>query len=316
MKRSLSAVFMGTSRFATPILQSLYDHYGLIAVVTQPDRPRGRGRLLSMPEIKQRALELGVPVHQPERVRDAAFIDKIRGMSPELIVVAAYGQILPGSLLSVPPMGCINVHGSLLPKYRGAAPIHWALAQGESETGVTTMLMDERMDTGPVFLRRVVPIHPEDTAGSLQERLAVAGAALVIETIEGLKRGDLHPTPQDAREATYAPPFKKKDGWVTWSEPARTLHNRIRAVNPWPGAFTRLRGKMLKIFWAEVDEKTGESQPPGCVVEAGAEGIRVATGKGHIILKDVQLEGKRRLPVQEFLLGYRVEAGTMLGDGP
>ena len=316
MKRSLSTVFMGTSRFATPILQSLYDHYGLVAVVTQPDRPRGRGRVVSMSEVKQRVLELGVAVHQPERVRDAAFVDKIREMTPELIVVAAYGQILPGSLLSIPPMGCINVHGSLLPKYRGAAPIHWALAQGESETGVTTMLMDEGMDTGPFFLKRVVPIHPEDTAGSLQERLAVAGAALVIETIEGIKQGDLHPTPQDEREASYAPPVKKRDGWMTWSDPARTLHHRIRAVNPWPGAFTRLRGKMLKIFWAEVDEKAGEGQPPGCVVDAGADGIRVATGKGHLILKDVQLEGKRRLPVQEFLLGYRVEAGTMLGDGP
>jgi len=316
MKRSLSTVFMGTSRFATPILQSLYDHYGLVAVVTQPDRPSGRGRVISMPEVKQRALELDVPVHQPERVKDASVIDTIRGMNPELVVVAAYGQILPRSLLKIPPMGCINVHGSLLPKYRGAAPIHWALARGESETGVTTMLMDEGMDTGPVFLSRVVPIHPEDTAGSLSERLAVAGAALVIETIEGLKRGDLHPTPQDGRQATYAPPFKKKDGWMTWSEPARMLHHRIRAVTPWPGAFTRLRGRMLKIFWAEVDEKPGGRQPPGCVVDTGAEGIRVATGKGHIILKDVQLEGKRRLPVQEFLLGYRVEAGTMLGNGP
>ena len=315
MKGSLSMVFMGTSGFATPILQALHDHDDLIAVVTQPDRARGRGRVLALSEVKQRAIELGVPVHQPEKVRDALFIDEIRGMNPELIVVAAYGQILPGALLSVPPLGCVNVHASLLPKYRGAAPIHWALVQGESETGVTTMLMDEGMDTGPVLLSRVVPIYPEDTAGSLQERLAAAGAALIIDTIEGLKGGNLRPTPQDSSQVTYAPPFTKKDGWMDWRQPAWALHNRIRAFNPWPGAFTRLEGKMLKIFRTAVDE-TGESRPPGCVVNVGEEGIRVATGKGHIILKEVQLEGKKRLPVQAFLLGYCVEAGAMLGDEP
>ena len=309
-------IFMGTPDFAVPSLKKLIDTQHVVGVVTQPDRPAGRGRRLQPPPIKAVALAAGIPVYQPKSLRDEQSAEPLRGWAPDLIVVAAYGQILPGSLLSIPPMGCINVHGSLLPKYRGAAPIHWALARGESETGVTTMLMDEGMDTGPVFLSRVVPIHPEDTAGSLSERLAVAGAALVIETIEGLKRGDLHPTPQDGRQATYAPPLKKKDGWMTWSEPARMLHHRIRAVTPWPGAFTRLRGRMLKIFWAEVDEKPGGRQPPGCVVDTGTEGIRVATGKGHIILKDVQLEGKRRLPVQEFLLGYRVEAGTMLGNGP
>jgi methionyl-tRNA formyltransferase len=315
MKRSLSMVFMGTSGFAVPILQALHDHYYLMAIVTQPDRARGRGRVLATSEVKQKALELGVPVRQPEKVRDDLFVDEIRGKNPELIVVAAYGQILPGALLRVPPLGCVNVHASLLPKYRGAAPIHWALVQGESETGVTTMLMDEGMDTGPVLLSRVVPIDPEDTAGSLQERLAAAGADLIIDTIEGLKRDDLRPTPQDSSQATYAPPFTKKDGWMDWHQPAWALHNRIRAFTPWPGAFTRFGGKMLKIFRTTVDE-TGDSRPPGCVVSVGDEGIRVATGKGHLILKEVQLEGKKRLPVQAFLRGYRVQAGAMLGDAP
>lgn len=312
MKRPLSIVFMGTSGFAAPVLQSLYDNYQLIAVITQPDRPRGRGRVISMSEVKERALKLDIPILQPERVRDPTFVDEIRRLKPRLIVVAAYGQILPGVLLKVPEMGCINVHASLLPRYRGAAPINRAIAQGESKTGVTTILMDEGMDTGPILLSRAVPIDPKDTTNSLQERLAEVGAEIILETIQGVERREIRPIPQDPSQTTYAPPFKKEDGLIDWSQPAIVLHNRIRAFNPWPGTFTRMGGKILKIFWAEVDE-TPQSQNPGCIVDVRRDGIWVATGKGHIILKDIQLEGKKRLSVREFLLGHPVDAGTILG---
>lgn len=312
MKRPLSILFMGTSEFAAPILQSLSGHYQLIAVVTQPDRPRGRGRGLAMSKVKECALELNIPVLQPERVRDPAFVDEIRGLKPCLIVVAAYGQILPGDLLEVPEMGCINVHASLLPKYRGAAPINWAIARGECKTGVTTMLMDAGMDTGPTLLSRAVPIELEDTATSLPGKLAEAGAEIIVETIEGLEQGNVQPIPQDPREATYAPPLKKEDGRIDWGQPARVLHRRIRALTPWPGTFTHLGGRILKIFSAEVDE-TPQNQNPGCIVDVGQEGIRVATGEGYLILKEIQLEGKKRLPVREFVLGHAVEPGMMLG---
>ncbi len=312
MKRPLSIVFMGTSGFAVPILRALFDHYTLIAVVTQPDRPCGRGRRLSVPRVKESALQLNIPVFQPRRAGEPAFVDEIRKLKPRLIVVAAYGQILPEALLHVPEMGCINVHASLLPRYRGAAPISRALADGESSTGVTTILMDEGMDTGPILLSRTVPIDPKDTAASLQERLAVVGAGAVLETIGGLEKKGIRPVPQDESQATYAPPLRKEDGWIDWSQPASVLHRRMRALNPWPGTFTRLGGKILKVFSAEVDE-TYQSENPGCIVNAGPEGIRVATGKGHLILKEIQAEGKKRLLVRDFLLGHPVEPGKILG---
>jgi len=313
MKGSLKIVFMGTSGFAVPILQSLFDNYPVFAVVTQPDRPRGRGRLLSVSPVKERARALGIPVYQPEKVRDPAFIEEIRRLGPRLIVVAAYGQILPRDLLEVPEMGCVNVHASLLPRYRGAAPINWVIAEGESETGVTTIMMDEGMDTGPILLRRAVPIDPKDNTSSLQDRLAKVGAELVVETVRGLKRGEIPPRPQDADQATYAPPLKKEDGRIDWTQPARVLYRRIRALSPWPGSFTQMEGRILKIFLADVDEAP-HRQRPGCIVDVGPQGIRVAAGKGHLILKEIQLEGKRRLPVKEFLLGHPVEAGAILGS--
>jgi methionyl-tRNA formyltransferase len=313
MKRPLSIVFMGTSGFAVPILRALFDHYTLISVVTQPDRPSGRGRRLSVPRVKEIALKLNIPVFQPRRAGEPAFVDEIRKLKPRLVVVAAYGQILPEALLHVPEMGCINVHASLLPRYRGAAPISRALADGESSTGVTTILMDEGMDTGPILLSRTVPIDPKDTAASLQERLAVVGAEVVLETIGELEKKDIRPVPQDESQATYAPPLRKEDGRIDWSQPASVLHRRMRALNPWPGTFTRFGGKILKVFSAEVDE-TYQSENPGCIVNVGPEGIRVATGKGHLILKEIQAEGKKRLLVRDFLLGHPVEPGTILGS--
>ncbi len=313
MKRPLPIVFMGTSGFAVPALQALFDNYRPVAVVTQPDRPSGRGRVLSMSKVKERALKLRIPVLQPERVRDSSFINEIKTLKPRLIVVTAYGQILPRTLLEVPEMGCINLHASLLPRYRGAAPINRAIAEGESTTGVTTIIMDEGMDTGPILLSRAIPIDPGDTAGSLAERLAAVGAEIVLETIKGLERGEIRPTIQDESQATYAPPYRKEDGWIHWNQPASMLHRQMRALNPRPGVYTRMGGKVLKIFWAEVDEAP-QGQDPGCVVGVGKEGIRVATAEGHLILKEIQLEGKKRLPVREFLLGHPVGTGTVLGS--
>ena len=312
MTRPVPIAFMGTSQFACPVLQSLHDHYRVMAVVTQPDRPKGRGRILSMSEVKERALKIGIPVLQPKRVAEPTFLREIQALNARLIVVAAYGRILPRAILEVPEMGCINVHPSLLPKYRGAAPINWAIAQGDVETGVTTFLMDEGMDTGPVLLRRAVSIKPKDTASSLEQRLAKIGAKIILETIEAWERGDISPIPQDSSQATYAPALKKEDGWIDWSQPARVVHNRIRALDPWPGTFTRMGGKILKILCSEVDD-THQNSPPGCIVELKKEGIRVATGEGHIILKEIQFEGKKRLSVREFLLGHRMVEGTMLG---
>jgi methionyl-tRNA formyltransferase len=266
-----------------------------------------------MSEVKERALTLTIPIHQPESVKDPAFIREIKKLNPRLIVVAAYGQILPRSLLEIPEMGCVNVHASLLPKYRGAAPINWAIAAGESETGVTTMMMDEGMDTGPILLSRSVDIDPMDTAISLQERLADVGAEVVVETIQGLEEGTIHPIAQDGEKATYAPPLKKEDGRIDWSLPASVLHKRLRAMIPWPGAFTQMEEKILKVCWAEIDE-TSHGHPPGCIVDVGPQGIRVTAGKGYLILKEVQLEGKKRLPVRAFLLGHPVDAGTILGS--
>ncbi|NIQ37027.1 MAG: methionyl-tRNA formyltransferase [Proteobacteria bacterium] len=311
MKERLSLVFMGTSGFAVPILQSLFGNYTVSTIITQPDRPRGRGRALSMSEVKERALTLTIPIRQPESVKDPAFIREIKKLNPRLIVVAAYGQILPRRLLDIPEMGCVNVHASLLPKYRGAAPINWAIAHGESETGVTTMMMDEGMDTGPILLSRSVDIDPMDTAISLQGRLAGLGAEVVVETIQGLEEGTIHPVAQDEEKATYAPPLKKEDGRIDWSLPASVLHNRLRAMIPWPGAFTQMEGKILKVCWAELDE-TPHSHPSGCIVDVGPQGIRVTAGTGYLLLKEVQLEGKKPLPVREFLLGHPVDAGTIL----
>jgi methionyl-tRNA formyltransferase len=310
MKRPPSVIFMGTSAFAVPILHALSHRYALIAVVTQPDRPKGRGRVPSPSKVKENALRLGLRVLQPESVRAPDFVQKIKRLGPDLIVVVAFGQILSASLLQIPEMGCINVHASLLPKYRGAAPINRAIEKGETKTGVTTILMDEGMDTGPILLSRMVSIDRNDTAISLEERLAAFGTEVAVKTVEGLKTGTVKPIPQDEKKATYAPSLRKEEGRIDWSRPASVLHSQIRAFTPWPGTFTRMGKKILKIFSAEVDN-IPHDQHPGCIVAVGRGDIRVATGQGYLILKELQLEGKRRLPVREFLRGHRVEIGKV-----
>ena len=309
----MRVIFMGTPSLAVPILWAIHKgNYEVIGVVTQPDRPRGRGRKVGISPVKEQAMGLRLPVMQPETTKDEVFIAEVKRMSPDLIVVAAYGRILTKDLLDIPRLGCINVHASLLPKYRGAAPIQWAIAKGERRTGITIIKMDEGMDTGDILLAQEVEIGADDTAQSLHDTLAQVGANLIIKAMDQLNRGTLRPIPQDHREATYAPPLKKEDGLIDWSQDAHDIFNRIRAFNPWPGAFTYLKGLRLKIFSAKII--TGEvRERAGKVVQSGPEGVKVTTGKGYLLIKEVQLEGRKKMSIREFLIGNEIPPGTQMG---
>lgn len=308
---------MGTPAFAVPSFEALLsDGQEIAAAVAQPDRPRGRGLGSAAPPVAEVARRAGVRLLQPERVRDPAFIETVSAIAPELIVVVAFGQILPRSLLDVPPLGCINLHASLLPKYRGAAPIQWALLRGEKITGVTTMYMNEQMDAGDILLTREVPILPDETAGALSDRLSRLGPALLVETIHGLAAGTVTGRAQDAALATLAPRLQKDDGRIRWAEGAGEILNRIRAVTPWPGAFTTLGKRHLIVWSAGPVEGESAGAAPGTVLRADARGIVVAAGDGGAVaLLELQMAGKRRLGASEFLRGTRVEAGALLGAG-
>jgi methionyl-tRNA formyltransferase len=304
---------MGTPEFATPTLKALHDsQHDVIAVVTKPDRPKGRGRRMVACPVKKLAGTLRYPVLQPTSVKEPGFVEKIIALDPDLFVVIAYGRILPGSVLAIPRLGAINIHGSVLPKYRGSAPIQWAIINGEHETGVTTMWMDEGMDTGEILLTSTVEIGPEDTFETLHHRLAEAGAQLLIETLSELKSGRLKGTPQDNSAATYAPFLRKEDGRIDWSKDAKSLDAFIRGINPWPGAFTFLFGKRLKILKAKAVHKAS-SEKPGTVLKGFPGELNVAAGSGMLMLKEVQLESGKRLAVEDFLRGCPVAPGIILG---
>lgn len=264
---------------------------------------------MSPPPLKIFALEKGIQVFQPESVKDESFQEKLRELRPDLIVVAAFGQILPKSILDIPSYGCINVHASLLPKYRGAAPIAWAILNGEEITGVTIMKMDEGMDTGDILSQSQVPIEKGESAETLEKKLSLVGAKLLMETIEKIKKGEISPIPQDHTQATYAPTLKKEDGKIDWRQEAEYIDRQVRAFNPWPGAFTYWNHRLLKIFHGEVRRypHTGEA---GRIIWISSDFIEVATGKDSFIIKEVQLEGKRRMGVREFLLGHPLSVGT------
>jgi methionyl-tRNA formyltransferase len=310
---SYRIVFLGTPDFAVPALTALHEsQHDILAVVTQPDRPKGRGRRMIAPAVKEAAAAMGYPVLQPSKVKDTWFLDRIIALDPELFVVVAYGRLLPASFLSIPHIGAINIHASMLPKYRGPAPIQWAIINGEDETGVTTIWMDEGMDTGDILLSTRVPIGPEDTTGSLSRRLAVVGGRLLIETLFELKPDGLAGTAQDRSLATYAPLLKKEDGRIDWSKDATALDAFVRGMNPWPGAFTFLSGKRLKVLKAKgVREPVAEK--PGTVMPGFPGDLIVATGRGSLGLLEVQLESAKRLPIRDFLQGFPVSPGTRLG---
>jgi methionyl-tRNA formyltransferase len=306
--RKLRTVFMGTALFSLPTLRSLADTEEVIAVITQPDRPRGRGQEVAPPPAKELVLDLGLPVLQPERVKDPHFIAQLEALKPDVIVVAAFGQILPPAVLDLPRMGCVNVHPSLLPKYRGAAPINWAIINGEPRTGVTTYLMDEGMDTGAILLAREVEIGADETAQELGEQLAALGGELAKETLQGLKEKGLQPTPQDEKGATYAPLLKKEDGLIHW-EAADRIKNQIRGMLPWPVAFTWWKGKRMKLFRGRAGDGTGA---PGEIISVKG-GIEVACGTGSLFIEELQLEGGRKMGWEEFTRGHQLTTGETLG---
>jgi len=306
---------MGTPEFACPTLEALLARPDpVVGVVCQPDRPRGRGLAVSAPAVKQLAERHGLPVLQPERMRDPAFRDALRQLAPDLVVVAAYGRILPRAVLDLPPRGCINVHASLLPRHRGAAPIAWAILAGDAVTGVTIMQMNEAMDAGDVLLARETPISADDTGGTLGERLARLGAAAIGDAIDGLRTGTLRPVPQPTTGITYAPRIEREHCRVVWTRPAAELDRQVRALAPGPSAFTTLDGRLLKIHRAAVAALPA-SGIPGTVVTAGMEGIVVTTGAGTLRLVEVQPEGRRRMQASEFVAGHRLPPGTCLGAG-
>ena len=302
---------MGTPEFACPTLQRLIERgENVVAVVTQPDRPKGRGQKEEPPPVKALARQHDIPVFQPVKVRTPESVQHIRELAPDLIVVVAFGQILPQILLDIPPRGCINVHSSLLPRYRGAAPINWVLINGETETGVTTMLMDAGLDTGDMLLARRIPIDPDEDARSLHDRLALLGADALAETLDLLTAGKLVREKQDDSLTCYAPLLKKETGEIDWSRSPAEIRNLLRGVTPWPGAWTRLNGLLLKLFRVRTAAGAGE---PGVVLAAGREGIEVACDSGSIIIEELQLEGKKRLAAREFLAGYPITPGLCLG---
>lgn len=304
-------VFMGTPDFAVPSLQRLLaDGREVVGVFTQPDRPKGRGYKLAPPPVKVLALEEGIPVYQPEKMRDGAALAQLQALQPDLVVVAAYGRILPPDLLAVPRLGCLNVHGSLLPQYRGAAPIQWSVLGGDSETGVTIMQMAEGLDTGDILLQRATPIGPDETAGELFDRLALLGAQALSEALALLEAGALSPTPQEEALATYAPPLQKAQATLDFARPARSAHNQVRGLNPWPVARTTLDGRLLKVYSSRPVSGKGQ---PGQVLE-GKNRLVVACGEGALEILELQAEGGKRLPAADFLRGHPVETGRLLGQ--
>ncbi|HLE09384.1 MAG TPA: methionyl-tRNA formyltransferase [Thermodesulfobacteriota bacterium] len=298
---------MGTPEFSVPSLRALLSAgKNIVLVVTQPEKPKGRGQKLSAGCVKEFALKNNLIVSEPRSLKDEGWINELRSLSLDLIVVVAYGKILPEEVLGIPRFGCVNLHASLLPSYRGASPVNWAIINGDKETGVTAIVMDKGVDTGPILLSEKAGIKEDETAGELSRKLSEVGAALLVKAIELFLEGRIKPAPQDDRNATCAPLLKKEDGKIDWNLGAERIKNLVRGLSPWPGAYTFLRGKLLKIHSAEAQGDSGDSVDlkPGTVFEAEKGRIRVKCGSGVLEIKELQIEGKRRLSAREFLRGY------------
>jgi len=305
-------LFMGTPAFALPSLQLLHEQkYPIIGVVSQPDRPKGRGLKEVSPPVKILAQKFGLPVFQPEKIKDQSFIELFKKLNPDIVVVVAFSQILPKVIIDNPPLKCLNIHPSLLPKYRGAAPINWPIICGETKTGVTIMLMDERMDSGDILLQQEKDIGAAETYGKLHDRLAQLGATLLINTIEQVVAGTAQRKPQDASGVTFAPRLKKETGKIDWYNNVSDIVNLIRGLSPTPAAYTLLEGQVLKIFSAEANQNK-TSAAPGTIGAASTAGLPIAVSDGYVILKDVQLAGKKRMLISDFLRGYRLNPKTIL----
>lgn len=308
----MKIVFMGTPDFAVGALEALVEAgHEVAAVVTQPDKPKGRGKEMQQTPVKVCALKHNIEVFQPVKIKTPEAVEVLKGYGADLFVVAAFGQILSKEILEMPKFGCVNIHASLLPKYRGAAPIQWAILDGEKETGVTIMQMNEGLDTGDMLTKVIVPIEDTDTGESLFDKLAEAGAKLLIETIPQIEAGTVTPMPQDDSLSTYAKMIKKEMGLIDWKKEAVVLERLVRGMNSWPSAYTHFNGKNLKVWEAAV-EAGNKSVAAGTVVEVTKDSIKVQTGADLLVLKQIQLEGKKRMDVAAFLLGYKVETGTVL----
>lgn len=306
----MKIVFMGTPDFSVPALEKIAENHKVAAVVTQQDRPKGRGHKKRFTPVKEKAVELGIPVYQPQKVREREFVDILREINPDVIVVIAFGQILSKEILDLPKYGCINVHASLLPKYRGAAPIQWAVIDGEKQSGVTTMYMAEGLDTGDIIDTEILKLDEKETGGSLFDKLSIKGGELILKTLEKLENGTAKRTPQQEELSTYAGKITKELGCIDFSKPAEQIERLIRGLNPWPSAFTYMDGKIIKIWDATVvdEENTRE---PGSILEKSKDRIKVATGKGSLYINELQIEGKKRMNAQAFLNGYDITADRL-----
>ncbi len=305
-------VFMGTPDFSVPALVALQEAgHEILAVVTQPDKPKGRGKEVQMTPVKEKALEYQIPVYQPVKARSPEFVKILSDMAPELIVVIAFGQLLPKSILDIPQLGCVNIHASLLPKYRGASPIQYAVINGEKESGVTTMMMAETLDTGDMLDQETVALDEKETFGSLHDKLSNMGGRLILKTIEKLKEGTASPTPQDDSNTCYVGMIKKSMGDIDWSMDAAAIERLIRGLNPWPSAYTAWNGKVIKLWDAKVIDKEYEGVC-GQVTEVSRDSLVIKTGKGSLSILKLQLQGKKCMDIDAFLRGYQIEKGTVL----
>lgn len=308
----MKIVYMGTPEFAVPALRALFEKgYEIPIVISQTDKPKGRGNKLQQTPVKELAISLGLNVHQPEKVNDTETIELIKSVQPDFIIVAAYGQILQEELLSIPKYECLNIHASILPKYRGAAPINWAIINGDSITGITIMKMEKGLDSGPMILKSETKINNDDTAEELHDRLSVMGAELVIKAIEDIKFGKASYTPQDHSESSYAPMLYKNTGRIDWSKPSEKIRNLIRGLIPWPNAFTFYKDERVRILMAD-SIKYNHNILPGTIVKADKEGIKVAVGDGFVVIKQIQFPNKKPMDVSAYLLGNKIDEGYVL----
>lgn len=309
----MKIVFMGTPEFAVPCLQKIIDEgHEVLAVVTQPDKPKGRGKKLAMPPVKELALKYDIDVYQPVKAREESFVEKLKEINPELIVVVAFGQILPKSILDIPKFGCVNVHASLLPKYRGAAPLNWVIINGEEKTGVTTMYMDVGLDTGDMILKSEIPLDDEITAGELHDKMMVQGAEVLKDTIDLISKGEAPREKQNDEETCYSPIMDKSLGNIDWSKSATDIHNLIRGVNPWPSAYTTYDKQTMKIWKTKVLDKSSE-KTPGTIINVDKNGIEVSTGDKALQISEIQMSGKKRMIVSEYIKGNDISTGIVLG---
>ena len=304
-------LFMGTPEFAEMSLRSLVeDNRDVVCVITQPDKPKGRGYEMAMPEVKIYAMEKNIPVYQPETLKDGAILPILEEYRPDVIIVVAYGKILPEYILNFPQYGCINIHGSLLPEYRGAAPIQRAVIDGKKVSGVTSMYMEKGLDTGDMLIKKELPIGPETTAGQYHDELAVLGGKVLLETLDALSAGALTPEKQNDSASTYASQLSKAEGEINWNNTSEQIYNKVRGLNPWPKAFSFINGKRFVVDFVYKSENSGA---PGQVLSADENGITVACGEGSVIIKEIKIEGKKKMSVADFLRGHKIEKGTLLG---